>query len=315
MGVQTRILTHAGSREAAATGAARAFERIAALEQAMSDYRPDSELSRLCKSAEAGEHDWQHVSPDLFRALALSQTLASRTDGAFSATIGPAVALWREARRSGELPDAAELARAVELSDWRSLEVDREARRVRLLKPGMRLDLGGIGKGYAAQAALESLIDDGLPRSLVALGGDVAVGHPPPGGEGWRIALRPGLGDLLLASAAISTSGDIEQFVNIDGKRYSHIVDPRTGLGIVGGPWVTVVASRGEYADALATAGAVLGLDDAETLILEANAAAIVVERGADGRTTTTTIDPRGLLRWHAPSRGGTVQDFTPRTP
>lgn len=314
MGVQTRILTHAGSREAAAAGAARAFERIAALEEGMSDYRPESELSRLAARAEAGDHDWHEPSPDLFRALALSQTLASRTDGAFSATIGPAVALWRESRRSGVLPSEADRSRAVQLSDWRNLEVDRETRRVRLLKPGMRLDLGGIGKGYAAQAALESLIDDGLPQSLVALGGDIVAGRPPPGSEGWRIALRPGLGDLVLSSAAISTSGDVEQFVEIEGKKYSHIVDPRTGLGVVGGPWVTVVASRGEYADALATAGAVLGLDEAETLTLDANAAAVIIERGTDGRTTTTTIDPRGLLRWHAPSRDGTLS-APPRTP
>lgn len=315
MGVQTRIVTHAPTRSAAAAAAARAFERIAALEQAMSDYRPDSELSALCARADAGDHDWQEVSPDLFRALALSQTLARHTDGAFSATIGPAVRLWREARRSGTLPDESARAGAVRLSDWRLLEIDRESRRVRLREPGMRLDLGGIGKGYAAQAALESLTDDGLPRSLVALGGDIAAGEPPPGAEGWRVALRPGLGQLLLAGGAVSTSGDEEQYVEIGGRRYSHIVDPRTALGVVGGPWVTVLASRGEYADALATACAVLGLDDAETLVLDAGAAAVFVERGADGRTVTTTIDPRGLLRWHAPARRGTVPGTSPRVP
>ncbi|MBX3402272.1 MAG: FAD:protein FMN transferase [Phycisphaeraceae bacterium] len=319
MGVQTRIITHAATREAAREGAERAFARIAALEQAMSDYRPRSELSLLCARARAGDHAWQEVSFDLFRALALSQTLAAKTDGAFSATIGPAVRQWREARRTGALPDEAVRAEAVRLSDWRLLEIDRESRRVRLHEPGVGLDLGGIGKGYAAQAALDELAAIGLPRSLVALGGDIAVGLPPwrgeKGEEGWRIALRPGLAELLVANCAVSTSGDDEQFIEIGGRRYSHIVDPRTGLGVVGGPWVTVIASRGEYADALATAASVLGVDDAETLLLDAGAAAVFVEHADGGRSTTTVIDPRGLLRWHAPARAGTVSPPHQRMP
>lgn len=319
MGVQTRIIIHASTQDAARAGAERAFARIASLEQAMSDYRPQSELSLLCARAQAGDLDWQDVSFDLFRALALSQVLAAKTDGAFSATIGPAVQLWRRARQTGTLPEEVERQEAVRLSDWRLLDVDRETRRVRLRAPGVGLDLGGIGKGYAAQAALDELTAIGLPRSLVALGGDVAVGLPPwsgaKGEEGWRIGLRPGLADLLLANCAVSTSGDDEQFVEIGSRRFSHIVDPRNGLGVVGGPWVSVVASRGEYADALATAASVLGVDEAETLILDAGAAAVFVERTDGGRNTTTVIDPRGLLRWHAPARAGTVPPSHQRSP
>ena len=298
MGVQTRIIIHAPTRDAARAGAERAFARIASLEQAMSDYRPQSELSLLCARAQAGDHDWQDVSFDLFRALALSQTLAAKTDGAFSATIGPAVQLWRRARHTGTLPDEAQRQEAVRLSDWRLLEVDRETRRVRLHAPGVGLDLGGIGKGYAAQAALDELTAIGLPRSLVALGGDIAVGLPPWNGvrgeEGWRIALRTCLADLLLANCAVSTSGDNEQFVEIGSRRFSHIVDPRTGLGVVGGPWVSVVASRGEYADAPQRPHR-FSASMRPRPSFSMPAAAVFVER-AMGRNTTTVIDPRGLL-------------------
>jgi thiamine biosynthesis lipoprotein len=137
---------------------------------------------------------------------------------------------------------------------------------VHLLKPGMQLDLGGIAKGYAADAALKAMADLGCPRALVAAGGDIAVNDPPPDAEGWKIGIAP-LEDpesqpkkyLILHHAGVSTSGDAEQFVEIDGKRYSHIVDPKTGLGLVGRMSVTVVAPNGTTSDSMTKVVAVLG--------------------------------------------------------
>jgi thiamine biosynthesis lipoprotein len=207
------------------------------------------------------------VSADLFRVLLCSQELAAKTGGAFDVTCGPVVRLWRRARRTGEAPDQTRLAEALELVGHDKLRLDPKARSVALAKPGMQLDLGGIGKGFAADEALAELRRFGVRSALVAAGGDIAVGDPPPGERGWRISIAPLAPDgaspqLLLRDAGVSTSGDAEQFVEIDGVRYSHIVDPRTGLGVRGQSRVTVVAPDATTSDGLATAISVLGQDE-----------------------------------------------------
>lgn len=263
MGVPTRIVVYAQSPETARDAAAEAFERIGELDQVMSDYRSDSELMRLC-AAPAGTP--VPLSDDLFRALSVSQDLTRASGGEFDVTIGPAVALWRRARKTHQLPSESEVAGAKALVGADLLTLDRTADppTATLAKPGMRLDLGGIGKGFAAQAAVDLLVARGHPRCLVALAGDIAVGDPPPGAEGWRIQLpRPagdsgGKGCILLRNAAVSTSGDTEQFVEIGGRRYAHILDPRTGLGLTECRTATVVAPRGELSDALATIACIL---------------------------------------------------------
>src|SRR5207244_2213927 len=164
-------------------------------------------------------------------------------------------------------------------------------RTVELLKAGMQLDLGGIAKGYSADEALAVLKQQGIPRALVAAGGDIAVSGPPPDAEGWTIGIAP-LEDpnqkpsryLLLHDAAVSTSGDAEQYVEIDGKRYSHIVDPRTGIGLVGRQSVTVVARHGIMADSLTKVVSVLGPERGLAIIdgLE-GVAALVVSKVEDG--------------------------------
>ncbi len=136
----------------------------------------------------------------------------------------------------------------------------------------MKLDLGGIAKGYAAAEMLQILRDAGLPRSLVAVSGDLAIGDPPPNREGWRVGIASVDSTeieqtLLLRNLSVSTSGDTEQFVEIDGTRYSHILDPRTGIGLTQRISVTTIASDGATADALATAVSVLGIKKGLALI------------------------------------------------
>src|SRR5262249_5151459 len=146
------------------------------------------------------------------------------------------------------------------------VRLDEKHRTAQLLRPGMKLDLGGIAKGYAADEALKVLKRLGVDRALVAAGGDIAVSGPPPGADGWAVAIAPP-GDpgpppehrVLFRDAAASTSGDAEQFVEIGGTRYSHIVDPRTGLGLTDRLNVTVVASDGTTADSLTKVVSVLG--------------------------------------------------------
>ena len=162
------------------------------------------------------------------------------SDGAFDVTVGPYVRLWRFARKRKVLPTPAEIATARAAVGWQKLRLDPRARTVTLLVPNMRLDLGSIGKGYAADQALQILKGRGIDRALVAASGDIAVGNPPPGQRGWKVGIarlwwrhqRAPLAPLLLHNAGISTSGDTEQFIEINGVHYSHIVNPATGLGL-----------------------------------------------------------------------------------
>jgi thiamine biosynthesis lipoprotein len=261
MGTLFQIKLYAPDEYTANKAAKEAFARIASLNAIMSDYDQASELMRLC--AQAGGPPVP-VSGELFFVLSKAQEVSRQSGGAFDVTVGPVVKLWRTARKRRKLPDEEKLAAARALVDWRNIQLDRYKRAVQLLKPGMQLDLGGIAKGYAADEALAVLKKRGIERALVAAGGDIAVSGPPPDADGWKIAIAqmPGENDpgrLILHDAAVSTSGDAEQFVEIDGKRYSHIVDPRTGIGLLGRMSATVVARRGIDADSLTKVVAVLG--------------------------------------------------------
>jgi len=299
MGVQTRVVMHAGDLAVAEQAAARAFAVIGEIEQALSDYRPDSEAMQLCAWADGHAGQWAEVGVHLGSALRASQRISAASEGAFSAAIGPAVKLWREARGSGRLPGDAERGEAVRLSDWRNVEVNESGQRVRVRVPGVRLDFGGIGKGYAAQAALEELKKRGFGQSMVVIAGDIAVGDAPPWAAGWRIDVG-GPRDLLVVNAAVSTSGDTEQFVEINGKQYSHIVDVRTGLGFDAShrAQVTVVAACGAIADGLATALYAMPEEKAAALVERFEAAAILTRSGAGGEPKIETIDSRQRLSW-----------------
>lgn len=263
MGVPWTITLHATSRTAGQAALAAAFAEVARLETILSDYDPHSELSRLSASAPTAEP--VPVSADLWQVLARSVALRDASNGAFDPTVGPLTTLWRQARRSGRMPRPDKLAAARAAVGPHALRLEDQVRAVHVPQAGTRLDLGGIGMGYAADRVLAVLRDRGITAALVDASGDIAVSGPPPGASGWRIAVRGLSGQavasptLLLANAAVTTSGDAFQAVEIDGVRYSHIVDPRTGLGVTGPAAVTVIAPDGTTADALATAASVLG--------------------------------------------------------
>jgi FAD:protein FMN transferase len=289
MGTRFRIVLYAVNEATARDAARAAFERIVALDNCMSDYKPGSELMRLCAKA-GGEP--VPVSPELFTVLAKAQEVAEKSGGAFDVTVGPVVHLWRLARRTQRLPDTEKLAKARALVGYRNVRLDAATRTVQLLKPGMQLDLGGIAKGYADDEVLALLKQKGIAAALVAAGGDIAVSGAPPDKAGWDIAIVPlDPGDpsphLVLHDSAVSTSGDAEQFVEIGGVRYSHIVDPRTGLGLIGHSQVTVVARRGIDSDSLTKVAAVLGPEKGLPLIEGAGATGRVVRATERGKEVT----------------------------
>ncbi len=288
MGVPFHITLYAEDEASAKAAADAAFARVAQLNAILSDYDPDSELSRLSRTS--GQGKAVPVSRDLWRVLERAQALAVRTDGAFDITCGPLVNVWRRARRKRELPSEALLAEMRARVGHRHVRLDPAAQSVELLVPEMRLDCGAIAKGYAVDEALAVLKSRGITSALVAGSGDMAASGAPPGQEGWKIedaALdtpgAPPAQVVVLKDRAIATSGDAFQYVEIADLRYAHIVDPRTGLGLTDHSLVSVLASDCLTADSLATAVSVLGPERGLRLIEETpgTAARVVRKLGA----------------------------------
>lgn len=263
MGTRFSVVCYAADRAAAGSAAAAAFSKAVEVNAVASDYLPDSELS-LLSSKPVGEP--VSLSPLLYDLLDHSRELAAATGGAFDPTLGPLTKLWRETRASGRLPAPEALAAARAASGWRHFSLDPQARTITLHRQHMAFDLGGIAKGYAADLMLESLTAAGIRQALVTAGGDVRLGDPPPGREGWKVALKTfdaGKNDevLILSNAAVSTSGDLHQALVIEGVTYSHILDPATGLGLTRRVAVSVITGEAKLSDPLATAACVLGPD------------------------------------------------------
>lgn len=264
MGLPFRIVLYAKDQRWADAAAEAAFARIKQLNDTLSDYDTDSELSRLSQTAGSGQA--VSVSEDLWRMLEHSQRIAQETDGAFDITCGPVVSLWRKARREKKLPDAIKLEEARRAVGYEKLQLDPKRRTAKLLVPYMRLDLGALAKPYAVDEALRILGENGIRSALVAGAGDLAVSAPPPGTNGWRIELAPldatnapATEFVILRHAALATSGDLFQHVEIDGVRYSHIVNPRTGMGLTDHSLVHAIAKDCETANSVSTSAGVLG--------------------------------------------------------
>ena len=256
MGTLVSIKLYARDQAQARAAVRAAFDRIAGLDEILSDYKPASELNRIVLSAVGRP---AKISDDLFRVLEASEALSDASGGAFDVTVGPVVRLWRQARKEHQLPDRDALDAALSHCGYRKLHLDGTAHTVKLDQDGMQLDLGGIAKGYAADQALMVLKKLGIRSALVAASGDIACSDAPPGHKGWNIEIDAKRGVAELNNAAVSTSGDSEQYLDADGKRYSHIVDPITGFALTNRIMVSVIAGQGILADGLATAISVLG--------------------------------------------------------
>jgi FAD:protein FMN transferase len=279
MGTRFSVTCHGRDEAVARAAAAAAFAEAERINAAASDYLPDSELMRLPAGGEAVE-----LSPLFADLVSAALATAERSGGAFDPTLGPLSRLWRESRRTGKLPSDEARAAAGAACGWREVEFDGATRRLRLKKPGMQLDLGGIAKGFAADRMFEVMKARGFPRTCIAAGGDLRLGDPPPGKTGWKVGLKTFDREkpeevVELSNCAVSTSGDLHQFVEIGGKRYSHILDPRTGLGLTERVAVSVIAPTATASDALATACCVAGAAGAEELGLKGGATRVIVRK------------------------------------
>lgn len=260
MGSRCEILLEAPSEPEAARAAGMAFDEIRRIELVLSDYNPDAEAMRVMRLAPGLEHP---ISGTLLEVLLVARDIHIASAGAFDPTVGAYTHLWRAAARNGQVPTRQALDVAQAQVGFDHLTINPLRRTVRFDRPGMILDFGGIGKGYAAQAGIELLRELGYRVACIDMGGDLQLGDPPSDSpRGWRVEIITGIDQTrtrYLHNTGIATSGDLERYYEHEGVRYSHIIDPRTGLGITERRAATVIAPDATIADALASVISVTG--------------------------------------------------------
>ena len=258
MGTGFKLVFYADSTRKVSKIADAAFARIAELEQILSDYKEGSELNRLVATAGSGGR--MKVSDDLWYVLQLADEVTKKSKGAFDFTAGSLTKLWRKSFRQNELPDDLDIIRKKYLVGAENV-IFHNDQKVEITQQGLRIDLGGIAKGYAVDEAMKVLKENGIMSALVDGGGDICVGSPPPGKLDWKIKRQvyDRFGNVYtepirIKNEAIATSGPNEKFLEFDGQKYFHIIDPRTGQAKTKDEIVSVVAPTCAEADAWATA-------------------------------------------------------------
>lgn len=271
MGTGAEITVDAPDRATARQALEAAYARLEDVDRLMSDYVAESEIGRLNALA-AGQS--MSVSPETFHCLQRAADIARMSGGAFDVTCRPLVRLWKQAGKENRVPSDAALLGTLARVGWQKIELDPETRSVTLGVAGLQVDLGGIAKGYALDLAADALRAAGATSGLVNVGGDVRALGPQAGGRPWRVGVQHPLkprGEYIhviaLYGGAVATSGIQQRFTEIDGRRYSHIIDPRTGRPAEQSPQVTVMAPDGLSADAWATALSVLSVEEGQALI------------------------------------------------
>lgn len=269
MGTIAAITAIARDEQTADRAVEAGFAALDKVNTLMSDYTDASEIGRLNKLGAGGG---LVVSPETFDVLRAAMSVSEQTGGAFDVTCRPLVQLWKQAGKAGRLPDEEVLRQVGAHVGWRKLRLDPATRMVTWAADGMQLDLGAIAKGFSVDLAIAALKQAGATSGLVDVGGNIMGFGTNREGLPWRTGMRhPFYKDRLmckleLGDYAVSTSGNYERFFMIDGKRYSHIVDPRTGWPAETAPSVSVIAKDGVTCDAWSTAFSVLTMEEGKAL-------------------------------------------------
>jgi len=284
MGAPFTIVFYSKDGAQAASIAKRCFVLVDSFNFIFSDYIDSSELSNLSKSAGIKSIPVR-LSSALYDILIQSKKAFELSEGAFDITMGPLSKLWRKARRQHQFPTDSTVRSTRNLIGFDKLIFDTLHKTVRLTQPGMQLDLGGIAQGYVAQKVIDFLLTQGINHALVNASGDIVVSGAPIDKEGWVVGVNlPEKTDellnqkLILKNRAVTTSGDAYQFIEKDGIRYSHIINPITGYGVTFQRNVTVIAADGTTADWLATACSILSLKKAKKLASILGAEVLITE-------------------------------------
>lgn len=273
MGSVFSITLFAEDSVKAREAADKAFSRIDEINLALSDYTEESETWQINAHP---TQEWVNVSDDLFGMLQVSVNVAAETNGAFDPAVGNLVQLWRRARRRQELPSEEAVDGALAKAGYHHIELDESRRSVRFTQTGVKLDFGGIGKGYAMDEALKVLQQNGFESSFVSASSSIAAGDAPLDKNSWEFSLENGESGgkgvsetIRCNNCFIASSGDLYQYMELGGKRYSHIIDPSTGMALTNGAFAIVLAPNATLADAYATAFCVMGIDEMKAFLDE----------------------------------------------
>ena len=251
MGTMFRIIVYANDSLSASLASQKAFVRLDELNLILSDYREDSEVNRLCKTS--GNNKFVKVSDDLWQILQISSKAAQLSDNYFDVTIGPLSQLWRRMKRQKQLPSIEQINEARKKIGIEKITLSTHNQSVLLHTKGMRLDFGGIGKGYAEDEMMKVLKQNNINSALIEAGGNIVLGDAPPDSpKGWEVEIKEN--KYYLKNCGVSTSGDAYQFVEIEGKKYAHILDPKTGLGYAKPHQISIIAKDGTSSDWISTA-------------------------------------------------------------
>jgi thiamine biosynthesis lipoprotein len=284
MGSPFNIIFYSGDSTEASTTAQQCFQLVDSFVIIFSDYLDSSELNRLCAKAGKTKNPIT-VSPALFDIFLQSKIAYEKSDGTFDITLGPVTRLWRKARKEKVFPGDLAVKEKLALTGFKKISMDTATHGILLLQPGMQLDLGGIAQGYIAQRVIDLLKTRNIDNALVDVSGDIVAIGAPPGTNGWTLGINvPEKKDellkknLLISNKAVTTSGDVYQYMEHNGKRYSHIIDPQTGYGITSQINVTVIANDGTTADWLTKACSILTISKAKKLAHSLQAEVLIAE-------------------------------------
>jgi thiamine biosynthesis lipoprotein len=273
------IFYHTDSAEAKRI-AGECFLIVDSLNNIFSDYTSESEVGKLALQPVNSN---LKVSGELFEMIMHSKKAWERSGKTFDITIGNLTQLWRKAKKEKRFPSGTEINQAKQSTGFENVIINKVTNTISFTKKGMRLDFGGIVKGYAAQRVIDYLKSKNILIALVDAGGDIAMSDAPPGKGGWSIGINlpeqeNELMDqkLELKNCAVATSGDVYNYIPHNGKRYSHIIDPGTSYGVTFQRNVTVIAKDGTTADWLATACSILPIKKALAFAEKENAALLI---------------------------------------
>ena len=248
MGSTYSLVLFGEDRNKLETASNDAFDEARRLDRLLSNYQPESEWSRV--NRDASSHPVE-VSKELFDLLTACVNYSRQSEGAFDITVGPLMKVWGFYKDTGRLPQPGELKQAMAEIGYRNLVLDPAKSTVAFARPGLNLDPGGVGKGYAVDRMVNVLQKDGVHSALVSAAGSSIYGlGAPPGQPGWRIEIKDPrnefrhVSEITLKNESISTSGTSEKFFVAEGKTWSHIMDPRTGYPAQGVLSVSVIAPR-----------------------------------------------------------------------
>lgn len=282
MGSPLHIIFYAQDSVNANKQARACFELIDSLNHIFSNYDSSSELTSINNNAGIAKNI---ASPLMWELIMQSKEAYIKSKGAYNIAMGPLTQLWRTVRRLKQFPSQVQIKNKLLLCDFNKIQLNNQDHSIYLPAKGMQLDFGGIGKGYIAQKVVDYLKKEGVTASLVDAGGDIVFGDAPPNKKGWIVGVnQPEKTDdllpekLQLHNMSVATSGDVYQFIEHDGKKYSHIINPLTGYGVTSLRNVTVIANNGADADWLATACSILPINEAKKLALSLHAELLITE-------------------------------------